>query len=521
MLDSARIVTHTGAGPIEGSLRDGVARYLGVPYGIAERFRPARRPDPWADPFPAHELGPRCPQTALTPGEGAEWMKFLADPTRMDEDCLRFNIFKPEGEAEAPRPVMLWLHGGGFVSGSGGRPGVDGSHLAARGDAVVVALNHRLNAFGFTFLGDILPGHDGINCGLTDIVVALEWIRDNITAFGGDPGNVTIFGQSGGGGKVAGLMAMPQAQGLFHRAVIQSASTLLTMATRARATRCAELLLEELGIDDPTPEALAAPSADEILAARLRAVKRNGGVDDFRPVVDGDILPANPFEADSMALSGQIPLLIGVCEDEITFFLASADPDFHRMEDDAARKRVAYFLGLDETEGNRLYDRLSALFPGESPAQIASRAMSEHMYRRNDRLAADLRSAAGYAPVHSYLFRWRTAALDGHLGCPHTACIPFVFGTTDVAQGMLGRPEAAAALSEKVMDAWLSFARTGDPNHSGLPDWPAYNADVRPTMIFDDTCEVINDPMPELRALIDACPPYSTDKGSGAARQAV
>ncbi|WP_375688775.1 carboxylesterase/lipase family protein [Pseudooceanicola sp. LIPI14-2-Ac024] len=503
----------TAQGRIEGRSDGTVARYLGIPYGRADRFRPARPPAASEGVFAATALGPRCPQVARA---GRPWMDFLSDPTPMDEACLALNIFAADRPAGTPRPVMVWLHGGGYVTGSGGRPGVDGTALAARGDVVVVTLNHRLNAFGFTYFGDLVPGHNGANIGMTDIVRALEWVRENIAAFGGDPGNVTIFGQSGGGSKVALLMAMPSAEGLFHRAVVQSASSLLKMASPERATRCAELLLEELGIADPTPEALAAPDFKAILDARARAVTRNDGIDDFRPVVDGTVLTANPFEPGNIARSARIPLLIGTCEDEITFFQAAADPNFHAMDAGTARDRIAYFTNLEQDAADRLYAELAAIFPGESPAQLTSRAMSEHMYRRNDRRAADLRSAHPGAPVWSYLFRWKTAAEGGHLGCPHTACIPFIFGTTTAAQRMLGRPDDAARLSEKVMDAWLAFARSGDPNHPGLPAWPAYDATHRPTMIFDDTCEAMDDPLPELRALIDACPAYTTDKGSGA-----
>ena len=514
---ATRIVT-TPQGPIEGTVSGGVLRCLGVPYGTAERFRPARRPAPWTDAYPAHELGDRCPQAAAGYGS-AEWMDFLSDPSPMSEDCLRFNIYAPDRAVDTPRPVMVWLHGGGFVTGSGGRPGVEGSALANDGDTVVFCLNHRLNAFGFTYFGDIVPGHDGANLSLTDIICALEWIRDNAAAFGGDPSNVTLFGQSGGGGKIAGLMAMPAARGLFHRAVIQSASTLLRMATPERATRMTRLLLDELGIDDPTPEALAKPTQDEILAARTRAVARNDGVDDFRPVVDGETMISNPFEEPAISLSADIPLLIGVCEDEITFFLAGADPTFYEMSEDTARTRIAQFVGLEGAEADRLYSGLKGLFPAATPGQLCARALSEHMYRRNDRRAADLRSEHGGAPVYSYLFTWRTAALDGHLGAPHCTCIPFIFGTTDAAQKMLGRPVDARVLSDKVRAAWAAFARTGDPNTGALPDWPTYDTANRATMIFDDSCKVLNDPMPELRQMFDALPPYSTDRGAATLRK--
>ena len=494
-------------------LRDGpVAQYLGIPYGTAERFRPARPAPAFDGTFRADTRGDRCPQMPRQ-AKGA-WVDFLNDPSPQSEDCLRLNVFCPDRPASAPRPVMVWLHGGGYVSGAGGSPVTDGSNLATRGDVVVVSLNHRLNAFGFTYLAELVPGHDGINTGMTDIVLALEWVRDNIAAFGGDPVNVTIFGQSGGGSKVALLMALPSAEGLFHKAVIQSSSTLLRMATPERATTCARLLLEELGIDDPTPEALSAPDADTILAARQRAIRRNGGIDDFRPVVDGTVLPANPFEPASLDRSGHIPLLIGTCEEELSYFLAAAGTDFDTITAEDAASRFAGFARTDTATAAAVLARFRAAHPDEPEWHVLTRALTEQMYRRNCREVADLRAAYPGAPVWNYLFRWNTEALAGHLKSPHTMCLPFVFHTTDVAQGMLGRPDQARALADRVADTWIAFARTGDPNHAGLPDWPVHDAARRATMIFDDTCEVADDPLPAEREAIAACPAYSTDVGA-------
>ncbi|MWB79362.1 carboxylesterase family protein [Pseudooceanicola sp. 216_PA32_1] len=523
MLETGRAgaapVADAPCGAISGLRVEGVQQYLGIPYGTARRFETAEPCPPFTAPYRAEARGPRCPQIRRM-AQG-DWLNFLNDPTPTGEDCLVLNVFAPDIPATGKRPVMVWLHGGGYISGSGGSPGADGSHLAARGDVVVVSLNHRLNAFGFTYLPEIVPGHTGVNTGMTDIVLALKWVRDNVAAFGGDPGNVTIFGQSGGGSKVAILMAMPSAEGLFHRAVVQSASSLLRMATPERATRCARLLLEELGIDDPTPEALSAADPETVLQARLRAVARNDGIDDFRPVVDPGTLPANPFEPASLARSAHIPLMIGTCEDEMSFFLAAAGVDFDRIDMDMARARFAGFSRASPDLAGAVLDNIRAGHPDELPSQILVRALSEQMYRRNDREAADLRTAAGGAPVWTYLFRWKTAALDGHLKSPHTMCIPFIFGSVAAAAPLLGRPEQARALADSVMDTWLAFARTGDPNHAGLPDWPVHETTTRPTMIFDDECHVAMDPLPETRKAIAACPAYSTDSGAATLGAAV
>jgi len=516
--DVAGITIDTPSGPVVGEASNGARRFLGLPYGTARRFRTAEPPAPWTEPRDARTRGPRCPQMPRV--GGGEWMNFLIDDTPQAEECLVANVFTPDAEGTG-RPVMVWLHGGAFISGSGGNPAAEGSHLAARGDVVVVAINHRLNAFGYSYFEELLPGETGVNIGQTDIIRALEWVRDHAEAFGGDPSNVTIFGQSGGGGKVAALMAMPAAKGLFHRAVIQSASTLLTMATTDRATLAANLLLKELGIDKPSLAALERPSPQQILEARVRAVKANGGADNYRPVRDGRTLPADPFSPEGIAISQDIPLLIGTCEDELTFFLAATDPDFAQMDRATAVKRLMGFTDLPEPEAADFLSDVAKAYPGETTAQSLARIMTEQMYRRNDRLAADLRSGAGGAPVWNYLIRWNTAALDGHLRSPHTLCIPLAFGTTDAAQPLMGRPAEARALAERTMDAWIAFARSGDPNHKGLPTWTPYNAQTRPTMVLDDDCTLENDPQPDLREMIERCPPYSTDKGSDAARGAV
>ena len=334
-------------------------------------------------------------------------------------------------------------------------------------------------------------------------------------AFGGDAGNVTIFGQSGGASKVAVLMAMPVAQGLCHKAIIQSASSLIRMATPPEAERSTQALLSELGLGSGERIAtLQEVPMDKLLEARRRAVATAG--DNFRPVVDGRTLLAHPFDPAAPAASMNIPLLIGSCETELTFSLGT-NPAHFTLAPAEAQRRVKLFLGIDDAGAAKLMDAYRGTRPGASPSDIMIAIMSDQMYRRNDILAAERKAAQaalGGAPAYLYLFTWKTPVLDGILKTPHTMCIPFVFGTVDAAKDMLGTGEDRYELSDRVMGAWLAFARHGNPNHKWLPQWQPYSAAVRSTMIFDNTCELVDDPLREDRLALNEYPLYSPDAGA-------
>lgn len=506
-------VVETRSGRLRGSSAGGACIFRGIPYagptGGERRFLPAAPVTPWAGLRDALAYGDRAPQD-LDPSSGLPWREWIRDRQPMSEDCLVLNVYTPAEFTAGRRPVLCYIHGGGFNTGSGSVPGVDGSILAARGDVVVVTLNHRLNVLGHLWLGDCADARFGQsgNQGMLDIVTALEWIRDNIAGFGGDPGNVTIFGQSGGASKVAVLMTLPAARGLFHKAVIQSASSLIRMATPGEAARGTAALCRELGLDRPDPQRLQAIPVADLHAARRRVVAASG--DPFRPVVDGTTLPAHPFEPGAPAAGADIPLLIGTCADELGFTLAAKAENF-AITAAAARARVARFMALDEARVGDLLRDYASRRPGATPYQLMVAVMSEHMYRRNDILAAERKAAQGRAPVWMYLFTWKCPAVDGLLGTPHTMCIPFVFGTVGAARAMLGDGPEPQALSAQVMDAWLAFARQGNPGHAGLPAWPAFDAAQRATMIFDRPCRLEYDPLPADRLAIAACPPYSAD----------
>lgn len=501
------------SGGLRGSRVDGIYAFRGVPYGEptggAARFLPPTPVAPWAGTRGAHDYGARSPQEDGVIRPANAWIRDLGG---MDEDCLSLNVWSPALNDGGRRPVMVWLHGGGYFRGSGGAPGLDGSNLARAGDVVVVTLNHRLNAFGFTYFGDADERFaDSGNAGVLDIVLALEWVRENAFAFGGDASNVTIFGQSGGGSKVAVMMTMPRAKGLFHKAIIQSSSSHLQLATPESADRSAQAIRRVLGLGDTSPESLQSVPTAQYLEAYVAAVKARGGNDSFRPVVDGRSILNHPFDLTAQDLAADVPLMIGSCETEKSFYDITVDPKKLPLSDDELTRQIAHFVGIERK-------RASALIAGyrETRAGIGGRDLynvitSDHMYRRNDVEAAERKVRQGGAPAYLYEFTWKTPVLGGMLKSPHTLCIPFAFGNIEIAKAFVGEGPAQAALMARVMGAWIAFARTGDPNHSGLVDWPAFDLETRSTMIFDDDCRVENDPKPEDLARINECPRFVSD----------
>ena len=515
-------VIETRSGRIRGAVSDGIHRFKGIPYGDTtagkNRFQQAQPVKPWAGVRDTTDFGFRAPQL-LEPSSGLTWRNWIRDQRNISEDCLVLNVYTPAINNKSKRPILFYIHGGGFVSGSGSVAGADGTIMAKKGDVVVVTLNHRLNAFGHLYLADVCTGVDGErfadagNNGILDIIAALKWVRDNIAAFGGDAGNVTLFGQSGGASKVAVLMAMPVAQGLFHKAVIQSASSLIRMATPEEAACSTQALLGELGLsrDGNCIAALQDAPMDKLLEARRRAVAAAG--DNFRPVVDGRTLHAHPFDPVAPATAADIPLLIGTCESELTFALGTNPANF-KLTQAEAQRRVALFVGIDDSRALKLMAAYRSTRPATSPSDIMIAIMSDQMYRRNDILAAERKAAqaaSGGAPAWMYLFTWKAPVLGGMLKTPHTLCIPFVFGTVDAARDMLGTGEDRYALSDRVMGAWLAFARHGNPNHKGLPQWQPYSGAARSTMIFDNECKLVDDPLREDRLTISEYPSYTPD----------
>ena len=507
VIEDAPIV-ETRSGKVRGARRDGVLSFKGIPYGQstagANRFMPPIAATPWMGVRDALDYGPRAPQNERP--SAAPHVAWIRDTRPASEDCLVLNVYTPAAGG-GKRPVMVYIHGGGFISGSSGSAGIDGTNLAKNGDVVVVSMNHRLNVFGHCYLGAFDKRFaDSGNVGMLDLVAALKWVRDNIAQFGGDAGNVTIFGQSGGASKVAVLMAMPDAKGLFHKAIVQSASSLLRMAPAPDAERAAHAVLSELGLDKTGLEELQRVPADKLLAAMSASIKATG-IDNNRPTVDGRSLPTHPFDPTAPVLSAQVPLLIGTCETE-TAFDFSQNPKNFMLNAQEAHARVKFLLGVDDAGAARYLDAYGKTHPGATPSELVIYIFSDYKYRQNDIKAAERKAAQGGAPAYMYLFTWRTPVLNGNLKTPHTLCIPFVFGTVDIAAGITGTSPTRYALSEKVQGAWLAFAKSGNPNHKGLPQWKPYSAAERTTMIFDDTCKAVNDPAGADRTVINTAPTY-------------
>ncbi len=504
--DATFVVAETTYGKIRGVDNNGIKVFKGIPYGAntagANRFMAPTEPAKWAGVRDALAYGHSAPQSdpsAPARPPGALTISGQGLPTE-GEDCLVLNVWTPAvGAAGHKRPVMFWCHGGGFATGSGSSPDNDGTNLARRGDVVVVTINHRLNVFGFAnlseFSGDFAASGDA---GMLDIVQALQWVRANISEFGGDPNTVMIFGQSGGGRKVETLLAMPSAKGLFHRATIESGAA-VKVVDRDVALRNSELLLAKLGIDKANVRDLQRLPVEKILAAHFAVIKEHPGVDQsvagFSPTVDGKILPQQPFHPNASPVSADVPVMIGCTRTEMTLFSLNDASAFSQNEKEM-RGRVTDLLGGQAPAIVDLYQKLN---PGASPSDIYFLIASDYRYGAPTMKIAERRAALGKGPVYLYYFTWETPVQGGRLKSPHTMEIPFAFDNVKISARMTGGGADAMALADKVSDAWIAFARTGNPNTPKLPSWPVFNAKDCPTMVIDNVSKVVHDPLREQR----------------------
>lgn len=503
-------IVETASGRVSGVTTAGVHVFKGIPYGAstagANRFMPPRRPEPWMGVRDATGYAGRSPQAAAgaqRPELATVWGP--VDTLPVGEDCLTLHVWTP-GLDTAKRPVMVWLHGGAFSYGSANSPRYDSTNLARRNDVVVVAVNHQLNIFGhldLSAVGGERFARSG-NAGVLDLIAALEWVREHAARFGGDPGNVTIFGQSGGGGKVSALLAMPSAKGLFHKAIVQSGAS-VRFAEPERTTRLANSVLKHLGLGPNQLDALqalplerlqeaVAPAQGTLPRPRYPLLDRYN----FGPVIDGSLLPAHPFDPGAPAVSDDVPILIGGTKDKSAIFLAPDDAVWNRtIAEEDLRKRLAAVAG-DATDALLVYYKRRD--PGASPADRLITALTASNFGVRSTMLAERKAARGKAPVWMYSFDWETPAYEGRLKSPHSVDVPFVFDTLHVI-GEAHRKPRAQTLADRVSKAWATFARTGDPGHSTLPAWPAYDAARRATMTFDDVCRVVDDLDGEVRPL--------------------
>ena len=516
-------VVEIRSGRIRGVIQDGVRVFRGIPYGGdtsgANRFLPARAPQPWTGVRDATAFGPRAfqPFRPMIPEIGDA----LTGSGPMSEDCLRLNVWT-SSTGTGRRPVMVWFHGGGQRTGSGDSIFYDGQALARQHDVVVVTTTHRLNAFAHLWLAG-LPRvssmfADTANLGLRDLVLALEWVRDNISQFGGDPGSVTIFGQSGGGGKTAMLTAFPAAKGLFHRAIIMStlADTAVTGLAPERAAEAAELLLARLGIPATQAERLQSIPADQIVAALTGGgvaggqAGQSGPAQDislrYVPVVDGTTLPAHPFEPAS-ALSADIPILTGSNECEGIPYGNPDDPYWtsEPTSDVELRDRVTQMLRIGSADAARVIALYRAGRPRDSAGDLAAVIAGDaSILRQASYTIAARKFAQRRAPVYLYSFNWRSPVRGGKLRCMHCMELPFVFDHPDRIQFMTGSGRDRYGLAKNMSAAWVAFARTGNPNHSGIPRWDPWNPERWPTMVFNTETRAVNDPWGDERRLLVA-----------------
>jgi para-nitrobenzyl esterase len=489
-------VVPTKAGSVQGFIREGIYTFRGIPYASAARFMPPQPVKPWSGTRLTLSYGNVCPQ--FVNPQLAEPQTFIAD-TRYwpaSEDCQNLNIWSPGLQGSKRRPVMVWLHGGGFSSGSSMElPIYDGTNLSRKGDVVVVSINHRLNVLGFLDLSAYGETYSkSANVGMLDIVQALRWVQDNIALFGGDPGNVTIFGQSGGGAKVATLLESPQAKGLFHKAIIQSGSPGAMpspYSNQSVATRVAARTLREAGLADTQIDQLKSIPYDLLLAAANRAMeavykemqppgapqRRFGGLG-WGPIVDGDFLPESPFASAAPRASKGVPLLLGSTLSE---FQNLPNPKLHNHETWGEEEVRAYFRDLVGDKADQLIAAYRSAYPELEPKVWP---LVDIMFRAGTLRTARLKAAQGDA-VFNYIFAWRSPVLDYAWAAGHSTDIAFAFDNATLGAQASGGGRDVERLTDLVSQAWINFARTGDPNHPGLAHWPRFTEQIPATMVFE------------------------------------
>jgi para-nitrobenzyl esterase len=516
-------IVETAAGKIRGCNRNGIYTFKGIPYGAPtggeNRFRPPEKPAPWMGVRSCLHYGRVCPQgtSMITGGDNTQgddedaFLLYRAYGQPAGEDCLRANVWTPEINGNGKRPVMVWLHGGGFSGGSGhDLLAYDGESLARSGDVVVVTLNHRLGIFGFLNLSEWGGERyaQSANAGMLDLVAALEWVRENIERFGGDPGRVMIFGQSGGGGKVTALMGMPAARGLFHRAAAQSGS-ILRMGEQEETGELAALVLEELGVKPAHLEGLQDIPVERLAAAGFKAVRKlaqgEKGPLSFNnlsrrlgwiPTVEALTLPQHPFYPHAPAVSVDVPLLVGTNQHE---FISGLDnPGAYHLTRPELEAQLAARFGA---QGRAILDAFTRDYPGSAPFDLLS-AIDVADVRQPSVDQAQRKAAQGGAPAYLYLFAYCAPILERRAGAFHAAEITFVFNNNEICPNLTGGDPRARWLEEQMSQAWIQFARTGDPNHGGLPHWPAVTPTTAPSMIFDNECSVREDPGLQARKML-------------------
>jgi para-nitrobenzyl esterase len=487
-------VVKTESGAVRGYIHKGIFTYKNITYAYADRFMPPAKPEAWQGVRTTLAYGPVCPIDATTSVNDSGEFPFQHELGYSNEHCQNLNVWTPKINDGKKRPVMVWFHGGGYTNGSAiEQPGYDGENLARKGDVVVVSVNHRLNVLGFLDLsayGDKYKA--SANAGLMDLVASLQWIKQNIAQFGGDPANVTIFGQSGGGGKVSCMMNAPSAKGLFSKAIVESGSSATNYTDKTVSQRIAAALLEELKLQPSQIDSLQKIPYDRLNAASKVAIrkasaalraegKRGGG--GWGPIFDGYFFPYQPTDQQTKDLSKNIPLMVGTTKNEFTPFT----PDAAGLNMDMVKATLKKEYG---DQADAYMAAVQKAYPGTTkPTNFLD---IDVRFRPGALRQANMRAVPGAAPVYMYVFAWQSPVNDGVYKAMHCSEIPFVFNNISRCEEMTGGGKDAYALSAKMSSAWLNFARTGNPNAPGLPQWPAYTEAVGATMIFDNQSTLRN-----------------------------
>lgn len=511
--DVAVVQTHSGK--VRGYIHNGIYTYKGIPYAQAKRFQAPQRPAPWNDIRSSMTYGPVSPLLNPTT-QVADEIEFLFhhDWGYTNEDCLRLNVWTPGINDGKKRPVMFWIHGGGYTAGSSQElPSYDGEAISRKGDVILVSVNHRLNILGFLDLseyGDKFKG--SANASFLDLIAALQWVKDNISNFGGDPNNVTIFGQSGGGGKVSTLMSSPLAKGLFHKAIVQS-GVWSDFQDSEISKRIGSAVLNELGIIPSKVDSIEKVPYEKLVAAGNKALQKvreqltaegkpvgPGLRFGWGPTLDGHFLQDQMSDPKALAISANIPLIIGSTKNE--FMASLRNPELRNASAEQVRAHLQKQWG-DKTDA--YIAAVKKAYPNDTrPNDLCD---VDGFFRPGMVAQANAKSGNGTAPVYMYLFTWQSPVMDGAYKAIHCIEIPFVMNNIARCEEMTGGGKDAYTLAAKMSQAWINFARTGDPNHKGLPQWPKYNEAIGATMMFDNVSVIRNHPDKEILAVATGTPP--------------